>query len=64
MDGLADAGVSAGRAAVQQSGRLFTAVKLKKLKLYTGQMEDPAVLDVFGFMCKLYFQLAYVTLNT
>ena len=62
MDGLA--GIGAGRATAQQPGGLLAAVKLEKPKPYSGQMEDPAVLDAFIYACKLYFQLADVTLDT
>ena len=54
-DGLAAAGIGAGRAAAQQPGRLPAAVKLEKPKLYSGQIEDPAVMDAFIYACKLYF---------
>ena len=64
VDGFADAGIGAGRAATQPSGKLPAAVKLEKPKPYSGQMEDPAVLDSFIYACKLYFQLAHVTLDT
>ena len=63
VDGLAAAGIGAGRAAAQQPGGLPAAVKLEKPKLYSGQMEDPVVLDAFIYACKLYFQLAHVTLD-
>ena len=63
MDGLAAAGIGAGLAAAQQPGGLPAAVKLEKPKPYSGQMEDPAVLDAFIYACKLYFQLAYMTLD-
>ena len=55
MDGLAAAGVGAGRAAAQQPGGLPAAVKLEKPKPYSGQMEDPAVLDAFIYAFELYF---------
>ena len=64
VDGLVDASVGAGRAAAQQPGGLPAAIKLGKPKPYSGQMEDPAVLDAFIYACKLYFQLAHVTLDT
>ena len=64
VDGLAAAGVSAGLAAAQQPGGLLAAVKLEKPKPYSGQMEDPAVLDAFICGCELYFQLTHVTLDT
>ena len=64
MDGLAAAGIGAGRATAQQPGRLPAAVKLEKPKPYKGQMEDPAVLDAFIYACKLYFQLAHMNLDT
>ena len=64
VNGLADAGIGAGYAATQSPGGLFAAVKLEKLKPYSGQMEDPAVLDACFYVCKLYFQLTHVTLDT
>ena len=64
VDGLTAAGIGAGRAAAQQPGRLPAALKLEKPKPYSGQMKDPAVLDAFIYACKLYFQLAHVTLDT
>ena len=64
MDGLAAAGVGAGRAAAQHPGGLPAAVKLEKPKLYSGQMEDPAVLYAFIYACELYFQIAHVTLDS
>ena len=64
VDGLAAAGIGAGHAAAQPPGGLPAAMKLEKPKPYTGQMEDPAVLDAFIYVCKLYFQLAHVTLDT
>ena len=63
VEGLAAAGIGAGRAAAQPPGGLLTAVKLEKPKPYRGQMEDPTVLDAFIYVCKLYFQLTHVTLN-
>ena len=63
MDGLAAAGVGAGRAAAQQPGGLLAAIKLEKPKPYSGQMEDPAVLDALIYACELYFQLKRVTLE-
>ena len=39
-------------------------MKLEKPKLYSGQMEDPVVLDAIIYACKLYFQLAHVILDT
>ena len=64
VDGLAAAGIGAGRAAAQPPGELPATVKLKKPKPDSGQMEDPAVLDTFIYACKLYFQFAHVTLDT
>ena len=64
VDRLAAAGVGAGRAAAQQPGGLPAAVKLEKPKPYSGQMEDPVVLDAFLYACELYFQLTHVTLDT
>ena len=64
IDGLVDAGVGAGHAAAQPTGGLPAAVKLEKPKLYSGQIEVPAVLDAFIYACELYFQLAHVTLDT
>ena len=55
VDGLAAADIGAGRAAAQQPGGLPAAVKLEKPKPYSGQMEDPAVLDAFIYACKLCF---------
>ena len=64
VDGLADAGVGAGRAAVQPLCGLPATVKLDKPKPYSRQMEDPAVLDAFVYARKLYFQLAHIALDT
>ena len=55
VDGLAAAGIGAGCAAAQQPGGLPAAVKLEKPKPYSGQMEDPAVLDAIIYACELYF---------
>ena len=63
VDGLTAAGIGAGHVAAQQPGGLPAAVKLEKPKPYSGQMEHPAVLDVFIYACELYFQLAHVTLD-
>ena len=63
VDGLAGVGFGAGCAAAQQPGGLPAAMKLENPKLYSGQMEDSAVLDAFIYVCKLYFQLAHVTLD-
>ena len=51
-------------AGFQQPGGLPAAVKLEKPKPYSGQMEDPALLDAFIYVCELYFQFAHTTLNT
>ena len=64
VDGLVDTGIGSGRAAAQPPDGLPAAVKLEKPKPYSGQMEDPAVLDAFVYVCELYFQLAHVMLNT
>ena len=64
VDGLVDAGIGFGRAAAQPSDGLPAAVKLEKPKPYSGQMEDPVVLDAFVYVCELYFQLAHVMLDT
>ena len=64
VDGFVDPGIGAGCAAAQPPGGLPAAVKLEKPKPYSGQMEDPAVLDAFIYVCKLYFQFAYITLDT
>ena len=64
VDGLAAAGIGAGRAAAPPPGGLPAAVKLEKPKPYSRQMEDPAVLDAFIYACELYFQLGHVTLDT
>ena len=64
VDGLADAGIGAGRAAVQPTSGHSTALKLEKPKPYSGQMEDLAVLDAFIYACNLYFQLTHVTIDT
>ena len=64
VDGLVDAGVGAGLAAAQLPGGLPTVVKLEKHKPYSGQIEDPAVVDAIIYACKLYFQLTHVTLDT
>ena len=55
VDGLAAAGIGAGRLAAQQPGGLPAAAKLEKPKPYSGQVKDPAVLDAFIYACKLYF---------
>ena len=39
-------------------------MKLEKPKPYSEQMEDPAVLDAFIYVCKLCFQFAHITLDT
>ena len=62
VDGLVDAG--ARPAAAQPPGGLPATVKLEKPKPYSGQIEDPAVLDAFAYACELYFQRTQVTLDT
>ena len=59
-----DVGFGAGRAAAQPPGWFLAVVKLEKPKPYSGQIEDPAVLDAFVYMHELYFQLEHVTLDT
>ena len=64
VDRLGTAGIGSGHAAAQPPGGLPAVVKLEMPKPYSRQMEDPVVLDAFVYACKLYFQLAHVTLDT
>ena len=63
VDGLAASGLASGvsgRGTSTVGGGLPAAVKLEKPKPYSGNTDDPAVLNAFLYACELYFELTRV----
>ena len=47
--------------AIPTASALLNRVKIKKPKVYNGNVEDASVLDSFVWGCELYFQLMGIT---